>query len=848
MPYIELDTNGWAVRSYTTSGANAGFVAYVSAAGNDGTGVVYRIGSVTVGTDPHAPAGSPATFLTVQAALDALETAMGGARSEYQGLCLLKRGDAVAAKSTGDGLAFKHSGPSISQPFTLGYYGTSGARPQMLWSKGTAILARFSDFFAGESIGGIRNVLIDGLHWVAHKRLPSHADYNPDNTAVTALNAATNQAGVDAARASSVSGVAAKDVTAGRFETNVENKIENITIQDSLVSGASGGFSFSRQTSASPLVKDFFVNRVGFDRIYNHHGPAFPGANRSDGRTNAIFWSGVQSGRAWHVAMRYIGFLPSSEDSRASIIRHDQSQGLYCQEDFSDNVDVRGIVGYKGSFACVQLRGGNGNSVRGVVASGWGTGASAGHRQSDYDIEGQTNLVGSIKAPRFNQSTWSKIVVEAPDTLTNGLGNQGQGFQVRRMHGFTVDKLLVHRGNLGTAFGAIPLNVWENGKPNPSTGALEPCELSNVVVADYLRDYAGGERWNIGGTNDPANVPFSVAPAPNAPHVTFRSVKVNEPLASSALLGSVLAQPGGTFVNVELFSQNRNFVSSFNRGASEVQRDFDATVAHLGGTGWQWRAQTFPEPTRDMGAFAVAQGVALSGDSYQTRVDKLLDACFANWRNSWDADLNGETAAEWILAGYGLGAIVNPPNEPELAPITAARDTKPVSIPVLPRATVPADVVRRTGALWEHLIRLQDSLAAWLRPLSAQVQVMPTNISPAANGLYPASYGRGGSVTFTGTQKVVVTVRRGDKPAPAGSYLCPVVIRGGTVVRSIYPKPDTNPDPWIETVDTGSAVTGWLVVDDKGRAEIEVAAGLGTATVLVAEPLEVAASVGGGAA
>ena len=853
MPYIATDSNGWAARSYTTSGGNAGYVAYVSAAGNDGTGVVYRIGSVTVGADPHAPAGAPATYLTVQAALNALESAMGSARAAQQGLCLVKRGDAVDMTTTGDGMTWKFSGPSVAQPFTLGAYGTSGARPQLKWWKGLGIQPRWSDFFAGESIGGIRNILLDGVQFVAHKRLPSHADYDSDNSAVTALAAATTDAGAQAARATTVSGVASLGVSAGKFTTDVENVMENITIQDCIVRGASGGFAFERATASSPLVRDFFVNRCHFDRIYNHHNPsAISGRPSAVGRTNALFWSGVSSGRVWGVTGRYIGFVPAAEDSRSSIIRHDQSQGLYCQEDASNSVDIRDVVMVEGCFAGVQLRGGSGNTVRGVVVSGFATGASAGHRQNAYDVEGQHNVVGFVKPPVLQQSAWSDIVVEAPDAVVNNQLDQGQGFQARRMHGITVDRLLVHRGHFGNAFGATPLNVFEVGKPNPATGTSETIRFRNIVVADYLRGYESGERWNLGGmsqpreTLDPSGNPYRPAPAPIAPHAVFENVKVFEPLSTRPLMASLLAQPGGSYVDCELWSANRSFVSSFNRGGAEVQRDFDATVAHLGGSGWQWRAQTFFDPSRDMGGFAVMKGVALAGDSYATRVDKLLDACQANNRHSWDAGLLGLPMAQWILAGYGLTEAANPGAAPTLRPVANRLERSSKLIEQLPRGL-------GVSALWSHVQKLSATLGrVFEEPRTRSlVQVVQPNAQTLADGLYVATDGRDGTARWaSGTRKVSVAVMgRTKSPAPASTYMIPVLIRGGTVSGVAYPTQVIGaPSPWVPTSDTAAGLAGWLIVGKEGRAELTVVAAEGGCVVMAGEPSEVAPEFQGGVA
>lgn len=852
MPYIATDNNGWAVRSYTTSGVNAGYVAYVAAAGNDGTGAVHRIGDAAVGTDPHAPSGAIAPFATGYAALEALAVAMGGVRAAQQGLLLWKRGDTftmtdgIRRSTDPAGSAFTFSGPSLAQPFTLGNYGTTGARPIIKWSSGIWITGRNSDVFGVGLRGGSKHILIDGLDLRAFKRLPGDAGYDPDNTACAALAAATNTTDANTARATGT-GVARKDITPGKFNTNDENDIENITVQDTIVRGACAGWQFSRETADANRIAYLFINRVSYDRIYNHH-TTFGG--RNDGRSNFLYINGsVVGGRVWGIAGRYLGYLPSSEDARGGIMRHNQSQCVYSEDKDVDNIDFRDVVLVQGCLSGLQTRGGNGHTLRGVVMSGHGEALANGHRENDYDREG-ANAPGPPAvqaAPKYQQAIWEDAVVEAPDALTNEPFSANQGFVVRRTHALTARRFLMHRGSAGTGSGFTSLNVFESGKPNPSTGAIEPVLFEDVVVSDWHRN-TGGDGWKIGGQSRPANslnpdtgALYTSVAAGLPSNVTFRRVKLHEPLATGPVLSSVVASPGASYEGCELFTANRGFVSSFNRLGSEVQRDFDATTLALGGTGWQWREQVFPDTTRDVGAYAVNLDVAVVGDSYTTRRDKLMDACFANHRGSFNAALLGLPMAKWILAGYGLAEIVNPPTPPTLRPVANRPDRASQVIDQLPRGN-------SLSSLWAHTMRLSNTLGRFFDEPRARslVQVVQPNAEPSASGLYPATTGRSGSTGWlTGDRKVAITVMgRSGAPLPASTYMVPVLIRGGTVTGIAYPALGVGQaEPWIPTSDTAAGVAGWLIVGKEGRAELTVSAGVGGCNVMAGEPSEVAPSV-----
>ena len=142
---------GDVVAAYTPSTDSR--LIYVSATGNDGTGASTTIAAQTDAFDPQ---GTVLPYLTLAAAF-------AQARDGFPDWVLLKRDDTW----TGENVVVK-SGRGITEPYLMGYYGTSGARP--LIKRGVS---------AGVNIGsGVKsNFVMYGIDYYCNGRDPSDPSY-----------------------------------------------------------------------------------------------------------------------------------------------------------------------------------------------------------------------------------------------------------------------------------------------------------------------------------------------------------------------------------------------------------------------------------------------------------------------------------------------------------------------------------------------------------------------------------------------------------------------------------------------------------------------------------------------
>ena len=143
-----VDAEGWTV----LDPANATYVAYVAAAGDDSRGVVYAAADGRLGPDPQMPLNPVAAFRTVAAAVANFDEGTAA-------WVLLHRGDTLY-----EGLR-PISGESPGRPFVFASYGPAQAPPEVWTEAGTIAVNRCCE--------GLRHFWAIGLSFYAYTRNPA---------------------------------------------------------------------------------------------------------------------------------------------------------------------------------------------------------------------------------------------------------------------------------------------------------------------------------------------------------------------------------------------------------------------------------------------------------------------------------------------------------------------------------------------------------------------------------------------------------------------------------------------------------------------------------------------------
>lgn len=153
---LPKDSNGWTI--FTPSSDSR--IMYVTADGNDSTATVYTNSNHPDWSNPQNPSGTINTFATYAAAY-------ANARDGYPDWILFKRGDTFT-QTIGDRI---HNGRSVTEPFLVGAYGSSGASPILKTGTGRAF------YWMGNKAW----VSVSGIAFYAHTRDPDGVDYAGTN-------------------------------------------------------------------------------------------------------------------------------------------------------------------------------------------------------------------------------------------------------------------------------------------------------------------------------------------------------------------------------------------------------------------------------------------------------------------------------------------------------------------------------------------------------------------------------------------------------------------------------------------------------------------------------------------
>lgn len=171
-PFPAKDSNGWTCPDPSTDTR----ILYVSASGNDNTGIVYSPNDISIGNDPRHPTGSVLPFKTYQAAFQHV-------RNAHADWILFRRGDRFS-DSIGSQIV---SGRSPSEPFFIGAYAGSGASPLIhLGTNNGLSITRESP----SSPSTIEHVMVQGIRFYANTRNPDDPQYlGPDGSSGLLIHA-----------------------------------------------------------------------------------------------------------------------------------------------------------------------------------------------------------------------------------------------------------------------------------------------------------------------------------------------------------------------------------------------------------------------------------------------------------------------------------------------------------------------------------------------------------------------------------------------------------------------------------------------------------------------------------
>ncbi len=242
---LPKDNEGWTI--FTPSPDSR--IVYVSAAGDDTTGVVYSSTDAAIGSDPFRPVGPISPYLTYAAA-------HAQTRKEYPDWILIKRGDTFEDTI----YASMRNGRSVTEPFLVGAYGSTGASP----------IFKTPDKSAGKTAlyfwGGRQWMAISGINFYSYTRDIASGDYTTsENINGLAFFAAAGQ---------TIQGVLIEGCKFRFYKDNtITNQGGNATVDGITIRRSLFLNNYSGTTSHSQgLFVDYSSNILLEENIFDHNG------------------------------------------------------------------------------------------------------------------------------------------------------------------------------------------------------------------------------------------------------------------------------------------------------------------------------------------------------------------------------------------------------------------------------------------------------------------------------------------------------------------------------------------------------------------------------------------------
>ncbi|OFZ46915.1 MAG: hypothetical protein A2381_03715 [Bdellovibrionales bacterium RIFOXYB1_FULL_37_110] len=307
---LKKDAMGWTIFKPSMDSR----ILYVSAAGNDSTGVVYAPNNSAIGSNPFQPTGAISAFKTYSAAF-------GQTREGYSDWILFKRGDSFN-QVIGNQV---RSGRSAFEPFLVASYGSSGMSPVLLLDSITGYNPQRTKQW----------IALSGISFYAYKRDPQNSSFSME---------AANPAGLDIYSAGdhSIKNIL---IEGCKFMFVNGNVIQGENTKNALVRRNVFLHSYSKSSHAQGLYSGSVEGLIVEENIFDHNGwlVQSSGGNVQAGGQATMFNHNTYIGDSKSVVLKgNIFSRPSSIQNKFTANKGEASSSLITVE---NNFYIDGEVG-----------------------------------------------------------------------------------------------------------------------------------------------------------------------------------------------------------------------------------------------------------------------------------------------------------------------------------------------------------------------------------------------------------------------------------------------------------------------------------------------------------------------
>jgi hypothetical protein len=453
---------------------------------------------------------------------------------------------------------------------------------------------------------------------------------------------------------------------------------------------------FPRQPSNLPTSdarsRFWRLNRNAFDRLYLV--PQTP--TSQDARTNTCTMYYCNDWEILGQRQQFIGFLPEDvwpgTPMGSGTTKTDLTQGVYCHDHACDTWTIRDFLAYKGGLTAIQARGGKNILIEHIVVANHSRGFKIGHRQNNYDVDGQArqaqvgtlhpyvdanNVKIDLLEPRFMSIEAQGILIEAPDNLIKpGDDVRGFGMSVRRFHELKLSGVLLLNGSGGTSTGSrLPFEIGELG--NGFDGKFYNCTCDDIIVHDWTRQLGvcllgvgiprqSDEPLTYGIDKLPENVSFMnfTFSEPQGTPAVVRSAVVSYAVSGGNQFFGLPDPGGGEWANftIEASLATPTFARvAQSLGPSSIEILYDAktlsgftTLLGSRRSGWQVAPFQFVDGSRTIGKYAQVVASVSGTTDEELRAKFFRYATIVQRKGIWSSKFTAPDVYGWVRAGFEL--------------------------------------------------------------------------------------------------------------------------------------------------------------------------------------------------